>query len=90
MKMQLAKLLRFTILLATAFVLIGAIPNPAAARQHGRSCWWRCGGQSDNAYRHSRFTPVGNAAPEIDPGTAMLAVGLVAGGLAILRDRRRR
>jgi len=89
-KTQLRNIVRFTILVAAAFVLIGAVPNPAAARQHDRSCWWRCGGQSDNSYRHSRFTPVGNAAPEIDPGTAMLAVGLVAGGLAILRDRRRR
>lgn len=30
------------------------------------------------------------AAPEIDPGTLRGALALVAGGLAILRDRRRR
>jgi len=30
------------------------------------------------------------AAPEIDPGTLRGAIAIVAGGLAILRDRRRR
>ncbi|RMD81762.1 MAG: hypothetical protein D6815_10965 [Candidatus Dadabacteria bacterium] len=32
----------------------------------------------------------GHRVPEIDPGSAGLAIALVAGGLAILRDRRRR
>jgi len=64
-------------------------PNIAAAsaRQDSWLCLWWC---ADNNPSDQQSNDGGHGVPEIDPSAAALAIGLVGGGLAILRDRRRR
>ncbi|MBU6283651.1 hypothetical protein KGQ64_15535 [bacterium] len=67
---------------AAAVLLASASPSAAIGRDANlpvmrKLTWVRGGGSA-------------GAAPEIDPGTLRGAIALVAGGLAILRDRRRR
>jgi len=67
---------------AATFVLAAAGPALAIGRDANlpvmrKITWLRGGGSA-------------GAAPEIDPGALRGALALVAGGLAVLRDRRRR
>ncbi|MFM7142988.1 MAG: hypothetical protein ACKO2K_13860 [Alphaproteobacteria bacterium] len=71
----------------TAAAMTAVLSSASSAHAIGRDAnlpvmrkitWMRGGGGS------------AGAAPEIDPGTLRGALALVAGGLAILRDRRRR
>lgn len=61
--------------LGIAAALLVATAAPAEA-------WW--GRHGDRGVRQSR------AVPEINPGAAATAIALVSGGLALLRDRRRK
>lgn len=68
--------------LGVAAALLVATAAPAEA-------WWGRRGDRGGRFfkkpvRHCR------AVPEINPGAAGTAIALVSGGLAILRDRRRR
>lgn len=66
---------------ATVAAVVSTRPAAAIGRDANlpamrKITWMRGGGSA-------------GAAPEIDPGTLRGALALVAGGLAILRDRRR-
>ncbi len=88
MKKRLRPLLQFPIMLATALLLLTATPSTAAADADNWWCFFWCDSNS-RGYEDTSHNDGGNSVPEIDPSTAVLAIGLVVGGLTILRDRRR-
>ena len=93
MRKQVQRLSQFTIIVATAVLLTVGVPNTAAASPGQDSWWclWFCSDHNSNFNQGSSNEGGGDhGVPEIDPSTAALAIGLVGGGLAILRDRRRR
>ncbi len=92
MKKQVQRLFQFTIIVATAVLLTVGIPNTATASPGQDSWWclWFCAEHDAGPRDDGLSDGGGNGVPEIDPSTAGLALGLVGGGLAILRDRRRR
>jgi hypothetical protein len=77
-------LLTLTAALSTA-AFAGNNPPPATQGQDGVLCWilpWLC---------ESHGKPGGGgatAAPELDPAGAIVALTLLAGGLAVVRGRR--
>ena len=71
---------RFVILGMAAAVAVLASSSPAAARQWGRPA----------TNRPPSIWPRPNPTPEVDPGALRGALTLIAGGLLVLSDRRRR
>jgi|AMFO01.1.fsa_nt_gi hypothetical protein len=82
------RLATITAAFVLAVLLAGGFANSALASgnnghgsgDHGDSAWSNADSDSHN----------NSQVPELDPGSAGLAIALVAGGLAILRDRCRR
>jgi hypothetical protein len=80
---------RMVALLVLTLVMFTALASPALA-QNGQGGNNNNQGQNNNNQGQNNNNQGGKRAPEIDPGSAMSGIVLLAGGLLLFVDSRRR